>query len=322
MARAFEPFFTTKDVGQGTGLGLSQVYGFVKQSGGHVKIYSELGPGHDGEALPAAPAADEGSRALPETPRAGRRAAPARETILVVEDDDDVRAYATGHPARARLSRCWRPPTGRGGAAAARAPARDRAAVHRCRPARRHERPPARRCGAPRRPGLKVLFTTGYARNAIVHHGRLDPGVRLITKPFTYAAVAAKLADMLDAPAGPPRILLVEDEVLIRMLAVDQLEELGYRVETAGSATEAMSKMRLLDGRIAPAIIDLGLPDQGDVLAAELRALHASLPIVVASGYDDPALRQRFASDARVTFIRKPYTQDDLRRAMPPLHDK
>ena len=65
----------------------------------------------------------------------------------------------------------------------------------------------ARRRGARLRPDLKVLFTTGYARNAIVHDGRLDPGVELITKPFTYAAVAAKLADLLDEPKGSPRIL-------------------------------------------------------------------------------------------------------------------
>ena len=167
-----------------------------------------------------------------------------------------------------------------------------------------------------------MLFTTGYARNAIVHDGRLDPGVVLIPKPFTYAAVAAKLADMLDESTGPPRILLVEDEVLVRMVATDQLEDLGYRVETAGSATEAMNKVKLMEGDIALAIVDIGLPDiKGDVLVGELRAAPSDLPIVVASGYDDPALPQRFASDARVTFIRKPYTQDDLRRALPPLHD-
>ena len=167
-----------------------------------------------------------------------------------------------------------------------------------------------------------MLFTTGYARNAIVHDGRLDPGVVLIPKPFTYAAVAAKLADMLDEPTGPPRILLVEDEVLVRMVATDQLEDLGYRVETAGSATEAMNKVKLMEGDIALAIVDIGLPGiKGDVLVGELRARHPALPIIVASGYDDPALRQRFAGDSRVTFIRKPYTQDDLRRAVPPLHD-
>jgi CheY-like chemotaxis protein len=173
------------------------------------------------------------------------------------------------------------------------------------------------------RPDLKVLFTTGYARNAIVHDGRLDPGVVLIPKPFTYAAVAAKLADLLDEPKGPPRILLVEDEVLVRMVATDQLEDLGYRVDTAGSATEAMNKVKLMEGDIALAIVDIGLPDiKGDVLVGELRLRHPDLPIIVASGYDDPALLKRFANDARVSFIRKPYTQDDLRRALPPLHDR
>ena len=124
-----------------------------------------------------------------------------------------------------------------------------------------------------------MLFTTGYARNAIVHDGRLDPGVVLIPKPFTYAAVAAKLADMLDEPAGPPRILLVEDEVLVRMVATDQLEDLGYRVETAGSATEAMNKVKLMEGDLALAIVDIGLPDiKGDVLVGELRARHPDSP--------------------------------------------
>jgi CheY-like chemotaxis protein len=153
------------------------------------------------------------------------------------------------------------------------------------------------------RPDLKVLFTTGYARNAIVHDGRLDPGIVLIPKPFTYAAVAAKLADLLDEPKGPPRILLVEDEVLVRMVATDQLEDLGYRVDTAGSATEAMNKLKLMEGDIALAIVDIGLPDiKGDVLVGELRLRHPDLPIIVASGYDDPALLKRFANDARVSF--------------------
>jgi FixJ family two-component response regulator len=84
-----------------------------------------------------------------------------------------------------------------------------------------------------------------------------------------------------------------------------------------------MNKMKLMEGDIALAIVDIGLPDiKGDVLVGELRARHPALPIIVASGYDDPDLRRRFAGDSRVTFIHKPYTQDDLRRAVPPpLHD-
>lgn len=103
IAQAFEPFFTTKAVGKGTGLGLSQVYGFVKQSAGHVKIYSEVGQGTTVKLyLPRLAAeglaADEyGSLPNPE--------AAQEETILVLEDDEDVRTYSVDAPARTRLSR-------------------------------------------------------------------------------------------------------------------------------------------------------------------------------------------------------------------------
>src|SRR4029079_11216185 len=106
------------------------------------------------------------------------------------------------------------------------------------------------------RPDLRVLFTTGYARNAIIHDGRLDAGVALITKPFTYAALAAKFGDMLDTHDAPPRVLLVEDEILVQMVAAEQLREMGYRVDTAGSATEAINKVKLLAGDLGLAIVD------------------------------------------------------------------
>jgi CheY-like chemotaxis protein len=146
-----------------------------------------------------------------------------------------------------------------------------------------------------------------------VHEGRLDPGIALITKPFTYAALAAKLCDMLDVRDGPPRVLLVEDEILVQMVAAEQLREIGYRVETAGSATEAMNKAKLLGDDIGLAIVDIGLPDRkGDVLVDELRALHPQLPIVIATGYDSAGLARRFSADPKVALIRKPYTQSDL----------
>ncbi|HEY1753057.1 MAG TPA: ATP-binding protein [Caulobacteraceae bacterium] len=200
VTRAFEPFFTTKPVGQGTGLGLSQVYGFVKQSGGHVKIYSEVGEGTTIKIylprllLPADAAPGQSEPDLP-TPDAERG-----ETILVVEDDDDVRTYSVdilrelgyrvveahdGPSALRLLERQTRVdllftdvvlPGGMTGAQTA-------------------EQARALR------PGLKVLFTTGYARNAIIHHGRLDKGVRLVTKPFGSAELAAKIRDVLDEGA-------------------------------------------------------------------------------------------------------------------------
>ncbi|MBM0103119.1 PAS domain S-box protein [Steroidobacter sp. S1-65] len=201
LKRAFEPFFTTKPVGQGTGLGLSQVYGFVKQSGGHVKIYSEVGQGTTVKIyLPRFEAASSESDAAPAMPIPEGT---SQETVLVVEDEAAVRAYsvdalrdlgycvleAADGPSALRLLETAGPvdllftdvvlPGGMTGAQLA-------AQVQAL------------------RPGIKVLFTTGYARNAIFHHGRLDKGVQLITKPFSYADLASKVRDVLDGLSRSP----------------------------------------------------------------------------------------------------------------------
>jgi len=196
LARAFDPFFTTKDIGQGTGLGLSQVYGFVRQSGGHVRIDSELGKGTTLNLYlprfvePEKPAA---IAAAPQpVPRGSRD-----ETILIVEDEDDVRSFT--HETLQELGYAVRE--------AANGPAALQAL---------ESNPDLRLLftdiGLPgglngreladearrRRPGLKVLLTTGYTRDAIVRHGRLDAGVELIVKPFTQADLARKVRDALD----------------------------------------------------------------------------------------------------------------------------
>jgi signal transduction histidine kinase len=197
MERVFEPFFTTKAAGKGTGLGLSQVYGFVRQSQGHVRIYSEVGQGTSVKIyLPRFIGTNE-----ERTGASLQAAAPALgqgESILVVEDDDDLRAYSTealtelGYKVMAaadarsalqilagsrHLDLLFTDVVLTGGVNGRELA--DEAARY--------------------RPGLKVLFTTGYTSNAIVHHGRLDPGVQLIGKPFTYQDLAAKVRRVIES---------------------------------------------------------------------------------------------------------------------------
>ncbi|MGE3334310.1 MAG: CHASE3 domain-containing protein [Rhodospirillaceae bacterium] len=196
ISRAFDPFFTTKGPGKGTGLGLSQVYGFVKQSGGHIKIFSEVGQGTTFKIYlpryhgPDDADADTKAEAVPVRAVQG-------ETVLVVEDDEAVRKLAVEglnelgyavlhadtavqalklleeHPSVVLLFTDVVMPNVNG----------------------RELADEAQR----RRPNLKVLFTTGYTRNAVVHDGTLEPGVRLIGKPYTLQQLGSMVRDILDS---------------------------------------------------------------------------------------------------------------------------
>ncbi|WP_181707631.1 ATP-binding protein [Chthonobacter rhizosphaerae] len=193
--RVFEPFFTTKEAGKGTGLGLSQVYGFVRQSNGHVKIYSEVDHGTTvkiylprliDDAAPSYEAAPQESA----TPRG------EGELIVVVEDEHQLRAQSVEALAELgyRVVEAADGPSGLalieqhpdvallftdvvlGGSMSGRALAE---------------------AATKRRPGLRVLYTTGYTANAIVHHGRLDPGVNLIGKPFSASDLGRRVRQTL-----------------------------------------------------------------------------------------------------------------------------
>ena len=195
VVQAFDPFFTTKEIGQGTGLGLSQVYGFVKQSGGHVKIESEVDAGTTVKIYLPRLLVPDGTTDDPAVNMPVPRA--DGETILVVEDEAGVRRFAVemlrelgyrvldapdgaaglrmldAHPEIILLFTDVGLPGGMNGRRLADEALR-------------------------RRPDLKVLFTSGYTGDAIVHHGRLDPDVQLIVKPFTFDGLAAKLRRVLE----------------------------------------------------------------------------------------------------------------------------
>jgi signal transduction histidine kinase len=196
VAKAFDPFFTTKEVGRGTGLGLSQVYGFVKQSGGHVKIYSEVGEGTAVKVylprLLGAPAEDEKAEAAPDAPLGG-----TEELILVVEDEPAVRQLTVA----ALTELGYRVLQADGAAAALKLidahPEIQLLFTDVVMPETNGRKLADE--ALRRRPGLKVLFTTGYTRNAVVHNGVLDAGVHLIGKPFTIEELAVRVREVLDA---------------------------------------------------------------------------------------------------------------------------
>ncbi|GGD17057.1 response regulator [Aquisalinus flavus] len=314
IEKAFEPFFTTKGVGHGTGLGLSQLYGFVKQSGGHVKIYSERGNGTTFKLyFPRhIPAEDEEpvQERRKEVPRGNG------ELVLVVEDEDDVRAHTVAlveelgyravdapdgksalgqldrHPEIALLFTDVGLPDGMNGRQLS-----DEA------------------CS--RRPDLKVLYTTGYARNAIIHDGRLDQGLHLVTKPFTYEEAGFAMEEAMRTKTQARKILIVEDEGLILADLVMQMEDFGIPTLEAVNGKKAEEIARRERSALRAVVVDLGLPDmRGDALTEKLLAMDPSLKIVIASGYAPGEVRTKFAGDSRVTFVEKPYNAKALLDAL------
>lgn len=320
MDQVFDPFFSTKPEGEGSGLGLSMVFGFVKQSGGHVKIYSEPDEGTTVRIyMPRSRKAEDVT-----SPQAAAPVVGGTDTILVVEDDEEVRATAVemlsdlGYGVLQAIN-----------ADAALAVIESGSAIDMLftdvvMPGKLTS-PELARLARQRFPDIAVLFTSGYTQNAIVHEGRLDEGVELLSKPYSRDSLARKTRLLLDrrkaaapdaagdrpapAPASSPLdILLVEDEALIRMVTTEFLLDRGHRVEEAANLTEAQA---LVGARRFHLIIaDINLPDgSGETWARDMLARDPEVRVLLASGDAAPVGEQ---PDGRVARLSKPYDADHL----------
>jgi len=324
LERVYEPFFTTKAEDKGTGLGLAMVYGFLKQSGGHVKIYSEVGAGTTVKLyFPREASAEDTLVGVPSGEVQG-----GEETILVVEDDDEVREVAVSMLAELG----YRVVKARDAASAlvvveSGIPI-DLIFTDVMMPGSLRS-PDFARKAKERLPGVAVLFTSGYTQNAIVHGGRLDPGVELLAKPYTREALARKVRHVLAnesqrrAAQGSQHpvagkvlmnaiVLLVEDDDLIRLTTTEMLSDIGCKVREANSAQEAL---KILDEQPVDILLtDVGLPGvSGLQLARDVRARRPNLCLVLATG--DSGVKSE-AAQLGATLIVKPYTPTSLRQGL------
>ena len=330
MEQAFDPFFSTKREGEGTGLGLSMAYGFVKQSGGHIRLYSEVGEGTTVRVyLPRS----TGTAVEPPRAKAGGLKH-GNETVLVVEDDAKVRETVVD-----LLS-------GLGYAVlkannAEQALAVIESGVHIdllftdvVMPGSVRSTEMVRRA-VQTLPALKVLYTSGYTQNAIVHGGRLDPGVELLSKPYSRQQLAFKLRQVLgndaveatrrDEEIAQPkldtgavweparlRVLVVEDDASLRGAVCELLMIIGITPQQAASGTQALEALKA--GAFDVLFTDVVMPDMSGVeLAQRAFVLQPELRVVFASGNPIPD-HDRFAF--RWTALRKPYTLDQLQHAL------
>ncbi|HVR68759.1 MAG TPA: response regulator, partial [Verrucomicrobiae bacterium] len=325
-ARAFEPFFTTKPEGKGTGLGLSMVYGFVKQSSGHAKIYSEVGHGTTIKIYLPRSRRPEEAVALPDdAPAAG-----GSERILLVEDDEDVR-HAVAEMTRSLGYQVLEAKDGEqalemlqngtkvdllftdvvmSGAVSGRVLANRAQELL---------------------PSLAVLFTSGYTENAIIHHGRLDEGVQLLSKPYREPELSRKLRTVLEEKRSTDRrrkdsgmeesdmnglsILLVDDDALIRMSTAGMLEDLGHSVHEAARGGDALDLLAE-NPSINLLMVDIALPDMNGVaLVTEASKNRADLRVIFASGHSPKAV-DLDPQKVRFVFLSKPYDTRQLADAL------
>jgi CheY-like chemotaxis protein len=304
------------------------VYGLIKQSGGHIQIYSEVGEGTTIRIYFPRVFQEEAAKTVELSgPITG-----GSETILVVEDDDDVRD-ATVEMLADLGYRVLKARDASGALAIILSGVSiDLLFSDVVMPGPVQSRDMARKAQE-RFPGIAILFASCYTENAIVHGGRLDEGVELLSKPYIREALARKVRQCIQgslAEAHPDdsvksvdaaadvrslAVLLVEDEVLVRMATAEMLADLGHRVIEASTGEEAVATLET--GRVDVLVTDIGLPGMsGTALAAIVQKRWPDVAIVIASGLaegDDVGLAD---AAGRVAWLPKPYDIPDLVRVL------
>jgi len=330
MERAFEPFFTTKPEGEGTGLGLSMAYGFVKQSGGHIKIYSEVGHGTTFRIY--LPRVHQEETSAPDVRRAPVKG--GSETILVVEDDMAVQATVVD----VLSGLGYKVLKARDGESALSVLqsgiAVDLLFTDVVMPGPIKSTDLAREARV-LLPDIEVLFTSGYTQNAIVHGGRLDPGVELLSKPYRREDLARRVYHLLanrrqrsvaqtarTAIAGTlpgasvargMRILVVEDNLDANEMLCEALRHFGHAPQGTISAEQALQCMEAQEFDVL--LTDVSLPGMsGTELVRQALAKHPSLKIVFSTGQGDVALGD--LGTPRVALLPKPYTLNQVRELL------
>ncbi len=331
LDRVYEPFFTTKPEGLGTGLGLAMVYGFIRQSGGHIQIESHLGEGAAVKLYLPRSMADEPARAVEAIVIERGRG----ETILVVEDEADVlnsvtallgelgyrvlvaangeealQILAAGNPVDLLFTDMVMPGDWNGRALSEE----------------------ARKL----MPGLPVLYTSGYSENMIMRDGRLLEGVVLLSKPYREPQLAQAVRSVLSASTRPAiesapepgqrpsgggqeaaesrlSLLIVEDDEMVRFLMVSLCEEAGYRVREAAKPSQALALLAS-DTRIDVLVTDFVLPEMNGIeLIRKALVERPGLAVILASG---ASFGRDEVPDNRITVLAKPFRPEDFQDAI------
>jgi PAS domain S-box-containing protein len=309
LERAVEPFFTTKPEGQGTGLGLSMAFGFVKQSGGHFRIYSELGHGTtikmyfpramEAEALMPAPISNDLTGGT--------------ETILVVEDDIDVQNIVVEMLATLGY-KVLKADNAESALAVLKSGVQcDLLFTDVVMPGPLRS-PELARQAKELFPNIEVLFTSGYTQNAIIHGGRLDPGVHLLSKPYTRETLAMKVKQVLDTRRQQRQrsVLVVEDNADSLQMCCEMLDLMGFQPRGVGSAEEALKALSAASFDIL--LTDVSLPGKSGIeLARIAKQQYPVMRVVFSSGYADLGPEAK-GLDARL--LQKPYDMEAMKKAL------